>query len=1673
MKNTATPMNAAMSWLASWRRGAHLLMVLLSTWLVALPLNASAADSPNGLIVTLPNGYANLERDDLWLQSTAGEVRWMRRWDGQEWKFNPHWESLSQSWRNMTGSQTADSTGGTSSDGGASGVKISAPSSSSGGGASEGCWVWVDEDWQPSVGTTMVGGIPDAGPMLPARTTPFNRLMGEDAADYAPLERVSVDYAGLCMGSSFSSGSVRDAEGIRRINELYLGDEGRYAFNNRSILEKRAVQQPVPASAEALYTQLGQGRIALNLQSNSKGFRWADRSGDWIDYNTQGQVVAWGDRNSNTVWLVRDTGGTVRGVVDANGRVLFTLHYRGALITEIRDYPIAGVAQELPSRSIKYEYDDRSRLVAVTDARGFVTRYDYDVSNRLIKITDAQGGEELIRYNGETVSQRVNPDGAVTDYAFDFDDVNKQFLSKVTGPETAAGRRVDDQTHSRVGKLVRQIVNGRTETEVRYDTGARVEHATNARGFTTRTTTNEFEQIVSIAYPDGGEVKRQYSPLHLRMTEAVDAGGFRTQFEYDGKGNLLRKTRAVGTSVQDITDYERNALGQVVRTTRKGRTEANGTVTPDAELRYDYDAQGQLLRATDAEGYVRQYVHDRTGNLVRYVDPLGRTSFYTVDAEGYLVKSEDALGHVDTYEYDRVGNRTGHISPRGKKTLIAHDAMDRVVSVQRPNGGRYRMQYNGQGMPVSETDEDGRESRVEYDNFQRLTRQIDGKGNVTEYDYQVADGTAGGRLGALQMPTQTKFPTFTQQQRFDERERQTSQTLLNPTPTGVEGLMSSTKYDKRGQVVESTNADGKTSFYAYDALGRTTRFTNSLGKSIDLTWDTRGNLIEVKDYNGRSTRFEYDRADRLLKETQPLGQSKRYTYDAIGNRTSVTDAAGQRIQFVYDALDRPARTEVFAANATSASLVYTFTHDESGNLTGWSDGQRSAVMVYDDEDREVSQTLSYGNGVTLDTTYSYTAAGYRKTQKLPDGTEIGYTHEAHGELSAIELPGEGTISVNSWNWVAPKRLTLPGGTVRDMTRDGLLKLTGLTVRNPGQETVFELSNRYGRMEEIQQKIITDRSGSDSSTVAISYGYDSERRLTRVARDAGGVGGETVHSIGLDAAGNRTSYSPVSGNWVYDENNRLTQRGDTRYDYDANGNLIRKTVGSGSTPASVTRFGYDVMNRLVEVRDGANALIASYVYDPFDNRIIKDLYRGEDGQPLASAQRTHFLYGHEGLIAEADAAGQVTSQYGWRPDGGWSTDPLFIKTAIRQGESSSVGYAYFHNDHLGAPMRATNKAGQVVWRADYDSNGLATVALGHALRNNLRLPGQYYDAETGLHYNTRRYYDPQSARYITADPVGFDGGWNLYEYAGSDPSNQVDPSGEWVWVVVQVAITAYDIYTTYQEYKETGCFDWTTLIPVPKVIPRIKWLKKLFKKCSTPCECMGGGKNSFSAETLVHAQDAWGQPSLRAISSLSPGDKVLAFSEWKTGADAYSYEPITDVMVTPRQKRTMVHLTLDDGQTIDATDGHPFLTAEGWRDAVLLAAGTELHLASDGSHGAARRATVVDVRLSEALITTYNLEVAHAHTFFVGEEGLLVHNGKTVPPPDIDELPGFPGTKRDRNYKWPTWTSKKRICQWDTLHGDVEVFTSGSEEHLGGFNHQTGERLPGKPGRAVPGRRTRR
>lgn len=1629
-----------------------------------LALGAAVSALAQGTVVP-PNGTLSNDVVDLSVQTSAGAVEWKRTFNGTGWRFNRHWDGISASYKPAMTQNTG---------GGAPGVSVA-------GSAPAVCWIWVDEDWQPGDSVTTGGGTTTTPAALtPESYLPPNRGYNQTAA---PLDTViTTGFASGCasIGGNMVANSSEVIEGYRRQSTLYVGAGGTYIFKNRYTLKKQPIQKLAATALPA-----GGSVSFVGLTSVASGWRWADRAGDWAEYDDEGRISRYGDKNNNTVWLQRDNDGRIVRIIDGgtaalSGNVIITLHYdaKGFLV-QAKDWPQAGNSLDLPQRTVTYVYDAQGRMTGVTDVRGYTTAYAYDDKFRLVKTTDPRGGETKLTYEpeGNTVKSMTAADGGVTEYSSSWDNTKKLFYSKVTGPATAAGRRVEDYSHDRAGDLVRYEVNGRTEIEIKRDPAARTETQTNARGFATVYTQNEFEQVVQTEYPDGAKTSTTYESRQLNPVEDTDELGVKTRYEYDLKGNLIRKVEAIALPEERTTEYQRDDAGRPTRITRKGRTEANGTVTPDATWQLSYDGTGQISQTIDPEGNARDYVYNRSGNLVRYTSPTGAVWRDVYDADGYQLSETDPLNRRITASYDAAGNQVAATDERGKIHEFSYDVMNRQIKQTDPTGAAYASAYNAQGALTGVVDGAGKAMQMDYDALVRLTKATDSKGQSYGLDYAEPDGADKGS----RKPNQLSYPTFQRQFRYDSRER----TTLTNDKAGTEQRIETYTWEGPSRQKTLTDANGKTRYYSYTPHDELKEVKDPLGNSVKLARDTRGNVIEVTDSNGKTTRLAYDRRNLLTASTDPLGQTTRYTYEANGWLASTIQANGQKVVNEFDAVGFVTTRREYDDQAVLKKTTV-FTYDAVGNLLTWSDGTHSADRTYDDADQLASETVNFG-AFGLSHAYTYHGNGDIKTYTGPDGSAVEYGYDGAGQLEGLTIPGVGTLSITDWQWYAPKKVVLPGGTEQRMEYDAYQNLTRLKVANPAQATVFELQNKYGKLAEVQQ--------STQDGAALDYTHDDAGRL--VAVGAGFTTGRS-ESFTLDANSNRLTHSKTgSGVWIYDDAGQLTQRpgvsGTISYQYDAAGNLTQKTDTDKPEPARTTRYGWDAHNRLVEVRDGADALIARYSYDPFDRRIKKELgdsatlqTAGEGGTDIRNST-THYLQSEWGLLAEADASGQVKVAYGWNPQTEASTAPIYARIA---GGTQTDGWrtVYYHNDPLGTPLRVTDASGTVVWSATYDAYGKAltqtTVNAATAITSRLRYPGQYWDPETSLHYNDRRYYDPDTGRYTARDPIGFEGGVNLYSYAGAAPSRFVDPTGEFAPLAV-VAGAAARAAARWAARRYLNCLG--TCVGMEMSMGALgemlggacgPELKDAVKDCAKSClwslipiprPCKNSGPvgraigvgaaaaemaNSFPGQTPVHVRGTDGKPALKPIANIKVGDQVLAWDEMalvdgqlsqsrtvalpqlqaksNSGArhvDATRYERV-DAVITSEKMQRLVHITLETGEKLTATDGHPFRTTEGWRDAILLKRGGKLLLKGDGGgdNDSAGVITIADVQVETRTERVYNLEVANLHTFFVGEEGVVVHNIMPIPP----RGPGaVPPAQRDPKR---VWSPAERYKKWKEQGG---------------------------------------
>ncbi len=311
---------------------------------------------------------------------------------------------------------------------------------------------------------------------------------------------------------------------------------------------------------------------------------------------------------------------------------------------------------------------------------------------------------------------------------------------------------------------------------------------------------------------------------------------------------------------------------------------------------------------------------------------------------------------------------------------------------------------------------------------------------------------------------------------------------------------------------------------------------------------------------------------------------------------------------------------------------------------------------------------------------------------------------------------------------------------------------------------------------------------------LDYGFDTDGKITSIA-DAGGTRAFTYdatqqltgagyasrpETYSYDPEGNRTS-SHLSTSYVTGVANRLIEDDTTCYAYDANGNLERRIqkLGASCTGAE-TGYAWDALNRLVRI-DNPDGTYAAYRYDAQGRRIEKDV----------NGSVTKYVYDDDAILVELDGAGMLQARY---THGEEIDQPL----AMTRGAASY----FYHPDHLGSIRLMTDAAGAVAARYDYDAFGNWESTSYERVANPYGFTARERDAESGLMFYRARYYDPRIGRFISEDPIGFEGeDLNLYRYVYNSPPNLIDPEGRTVlgglFLVGGTAIATFAAFVIFE------------------------------------------------------------------------------------------------------------------------------------------------------------------------------------------------------------------------------------------------------------------------------------
>jgi len=1096
----------------------------------------------------------------------------------------------------------------------------------------------------------------------------------------------------------------------------------------------------------------------LKIIATPTGLQVRDKSGLRKNFELKGgtsasfRLASIEDERGNKVTLNYDTSGRLITITDATGTPALTFTYAGNFITRIEDRD---------GRAVNYTVDSQGRLVEVNGPVENKSKYEYDSlldkkenKNyfRLLKKTDPENHITNIEYKpGELVVSKVTePGGGTRSFTYDFP--GRTFYYTDTRGITTTYTLNNDSKITSITKGGKQI------KKIDY-LDNRIEKVTDESGNTIEIQKNELYDPIKITDGEGNITRIEYNQ-YWKPSKITDPLGGITTFTYGPKQELITITHPDGSSI----NLEYDNLGNVTKATRGQGTETSIT-------RYEYDTRGNLTKTIDPMGNITTYAYDQYGHLNKMTDANGNITNITSDIIGRPVTIQDPIGNTKAITYDKKGNVTTVTDEKGNITTYTYDFKGRVTSIADALNSKTEYKYDGEGNLIKKTSlsADGtllNAVDMGYDLLNRLLSIKDPMGNTTVYDYIGSTGcsTCGGSAST---PSRITDPLGNiTQMMFDKA----GKVIGTKDPLGN---LTNFAYNATGKVISKTDANGKITRYQYDALGRVTKQTDANNGETIFIYDTRGNLKTLTDPQGNTTTFEYDRADRVIKETRPMGQVIEYTYYPNGLLKTVKDSKGQITTYTYDSANR--LKEITYADGKKD----TFTYDAAGNMLTYSKDGVSGTITYDELNRKLSETVSYGS---FSKTYSYTydSLSNKATFTSPEGKVYTYAYNKNNQPTSIAFDNR-TINL-TYQWDRLTKAVLPNGVTTDYQYNANSWLNYITAKN-ASGTQLDKQYEFDKVGNITRK-------TDNASIITDYNYDPTYQLTKA------VNPSLTEDFTYDKVGNRLTSSSLRADgeaissYTHNANNELSQSCIVNhascivYAYDQNGNTVQETNGS-----QITKFIYNSSDRLerVELPDGR---IATYTYDPFGRRIKKDV----------AGDVTYYLYSDEGLIGEYDSTGNLKKAYGWTPDSIWGTNPVFM---LENNQSY-----FYHNDHLGTPQKMTDINGNVVWSATYTAFGEAIVDPSSTITNNLRFPGQYYDAETGKHYNWNRYYDPKMGQYTQVDPIGFAAGdANLYRYTFNNPVLLTDPNGEIIpailviWATVEIGLSIYDAITTIQTWVD--------------------------------------------------------------------------------------------------------------------------------------------------------------------------------------------------------------------------------------------------------------------------------
>ena len=825
-----------------------------------------------------------------------------------------------------------------------------------------------------------------------------------------------------------------------------------------------------------------------------------------------------------------------------------------------------------------------------------------------------------------------------------------------------------------------------------------------------------------------GHGERYKYQNHL-ITKRTLKSGYSFHFQWDGAKPGARCLRNWGDHINGKPTYDYTFNWDTVNKA-VSVTDTRGGVTT-----HQFNDAGLPVLIRDPEGGETRYFYDHFGNLVREVDPLGHTQHYQYNRSQQLIGITNKKGFRSQFQWDANGNQTQVQNASGQRWQSNYNGLGQLISRTNPLGETYRYQYNDIGMVNAVTDPEGNAWHFVWNNQARLIASRNPLGQNTRYTYNDE-----GQVTAV-----TYANGQTQYYSYDANGNCTS-------VTDTEGKTQKYEYSSLGLLSTHTDAQGKQTLYEYNGLSQVVRRIDPTGQRLDYYYDGERNLVGLTNEKGEQYRLDYDLNERLVQEVGFDGRIQRYQYNPAGQLVKSQDLsldATSVLSEVHYHRDAEGRL-LKQIDGLSGKRLNRFEYDELGRLQSASNAYTDLNWQYDAIGRVVTDQQGKHR-----IKHSYNGSGRRTASLLPNGDEIHYGFDASGAFSSLGFNGEQVVDIQRDELGREVQRSLSNNLATEQSYDP----QGRLVR---QSTYRQKVNDAQSPRVSERRYAYNNQGllgriDDALRGTTRYQYDALERLTKVQ----GPNPETfVH----DPAGNILHIQSGSGeqkvqtSFQQSKGNRLTFQGDTHYRYDDRGNRVAQ--GRGKNKSIRSFYKYNALNQLIAIKNNKGQ--TQYAYDPLGRRIIKS----------SKEKRTGFLWLDNVLLseitqhsaAEGSEAKQEQKTYLYEPG-------TFKPLALVQDKN----VYHYHLDHLGTPQEITDSTGKLVWAVSYRAYGNLAVAHKNEIQNNLRFQGQYFDEESGLHYNRFRYYDPECGRFINQDPIGLLGGLNNYQYV-PNPTGWVDPLG---------------------------------------------------------------------------------------------------------------------------------------------------------------------------------------------------------------------------------------------------------------------------------------------------------